>query len=303
MIIQEDFPNSLRTVVQHYFDVGAGMVPSLRSTLFNVQSSETATEEGIGHGGFSADAWDQYQKNRTKGRLENNELYKETYTHVEYPVQLAIEHKLAINGNFNVINKLIQKAGVSAEEKMERDAAGLLNNAFSSSHTHSDAVALCSASHPVGPHTTGTYSNRGTLALTKANLSTARIAMSRFKDDKQNLVGGIPNELWVPEELYDTAVELTGSPQDPESANNAINPDMAARRWTVYPWLRLTDTTNWFIANSTKRRMSANWYIREVTTPMLVHQDTTEYIYEFKLHYSYGVDDWRWIYGNEVAGA
>lgn len=300
MLRQSQFDSLLTPIIYHHFGLGQTRVPSLRSRLFNVQTSTLAEEKGTGMGGISPDAWDEYRTKGTKGRLEMDQLYTQTYTHVEYPVRLEIEKRLILNDQYGQINTQIQRAGLSGAIKQEIDAAGLLNNAFSSSYTWSDAVALCSTAHPKSKHkSAGTQSNKGTSALTKAAVSATRIAMAKFTDDKGNILGVSPNELWVPPELEDTALEIVGSVLDPSSANNAINPQ--AGRFTVIPWARLTDTNNWFMADSVWRQQVVNWYDRETLDVMLVDESTTHLTYEMKMHYSYGVDDWRWIYGHEVA--
>jgi len=300
MLRQSQFDSLLTPVIYHHFGLGQTRVPSLRGRLFNVQTSGLAEEKGTGMGGISPDAWDQYRQNGTKGKLDMDQLYTQTYTHVEYPVQLSIEKRLILNDQYSQINTLIQRAGVSGAIKQEIDAASLLNNAFSASYTWSDAVALCSTAHPKSKHkSAGTQSNKGTSALTKAAVAATRIAMSKFTDDKGNILGVSPNELWVPPELEDTALEIVGSVLDPSSANNAINTQ--AGRFSVIPWARLSDTNNWFMADSVWRQQVVNWYDREQLEVMLVDESTTHITYELKLHYSYGVDDWRWIYGHEVA--
>lgn len=290
---QSQFDSVLTPVIYHHLDVGMGMVPSLRSALFNVQASSTSLEKGTGFGGMAPDAFKQYSMSGTKGRLDMKQLYTQTYTHVEYPVELRIEKRLLTNDQYNQINRMIQRAGMAAENFMEIEAASLLNNAFST--TWSDGVALCSDSHP----NTGTTDNLGTTALSKSAVSAARIAMMKFQDDRGNVLGITPDELWVPPDLEDTAIEIVGSQLDPSSANNAINPQ--AGRYRVIPWHRLSDTNNWFLASSVWRRQAANWYERESMDVMLVHESTTELVYEIKLHFSYGVDDWRWIYGSQVS--
>jgi hypothetical protein len=52
--------------------------------------------------------------------------------------------------------------------------------------------------------------------------------------------------LLVPDNLYDTAMEIVGSDKDPESANNTVN--MMKGRFKVVPYMRLDDydTNNWF---------------------------------------------------------
>lgn len=304
MLTQSQFNTLLIPLIYHHFDVGMNRVPSLRARLFNVQGSTFAEEKGTGLGGMSVEAWDVYKNSGEqgkKGRLDFDQLYTQTYTHEEYPVEVVIQKKLILNDQYGQIRRIIQRVGISAEQKMEIDAAGLLNNAFASGTTWSDGDPLCSASHPTGPHGgSSSYSNRGTAALTANNLKAARVTMMRFKNDKGTEIGLMPNELWVPPELEEEALKITKSRMEPDSANNADNPK-AAQEWTVVPWLRLTNTKNWFIADSMWRQEVVNWYNRETTQIMLTHETTTELVYEFKLHYSRGVDDWRWILGNEVA--
>lgn len=298
MLTQEQFNSLLIPVIYHHFELGMSRVPSLRGRLFNVQGSVLAEEKGTGMGGMSPDAWNVYNTTGKKGRLDFDELYTQSYTHEEYPVEVVIQKKLVLNDQYGKIANIVRRVGISAEQKMEIDAASLLNNGFSTNHNWSDGKPLCSATHPKGPGQSGTYSNRLTTALTKDAVSAARVAMMRFKDDKGNEIGTMPNELWVPPELEDKAIEITQSLLDPSSANNAVNSQ--ASRWTVVPWLRLTDTNNWFVADGMWRQEVVNWYNRESTQIMMTHETTTEVVYEFKLHYSFGVDDWRWILGHEV---
>lgn len=298
MLTQEQFSTLLIPVIYHQFDLGMRTVPAMRDQLFNVQTSKIAAEIGVGMGGMSTDAWNAYKDTGKKGEMDFDQGYSQTYTHVEYPVELIVRKNLAINDQYGVIAKKFSRVGLNAAMKMEEDAASLLNNAFSSSYTFSDGKSLCATDHPRGPNTTGTYSNRNTVALTEQSLSDARVAMMKFKDDRGNLIGLMPNELWVPPELQDTALKITQSLQESGTANNAINPQ--AGRWTVKPWLRLTDTNNWFITDSIWRQQVCNWYEREQYQIMLVRENTTELVYEFKMHYSFGVDDWRFIYGQNV---
>lgn len=298
MLTQEQFSTLLVPVINHYFDMGLQSVPSIREQLFNVQTSKIANEVGVGIGGMSTDVWSMYKDTGKKGELDFDQLYSQNYTHQEYPVELIVRKNLAINDQYGIINKKFSRAGLSAGIKMEEDATSLLNNAFSASFKFSDGVALCSASHPRGPNTTGTYSNLNTVALTEQSLSDARVQLMNVKDDRGNKIGLMPNELWVPPELQDTALKVTQSVQEAASANNAINPQ--AGRWTVKVMMRATDTNNWFITDSMWRQQVCNWYERESFQIMLVRENTTELVYEMKMHYSYGVDDWRFIYGQNV---
>lgn len=296
MLTQAQFDTLLLPVIFHHLEVGGNRVPSLRQRLYNVQGSSLYQERGAGMGGMSPDEWDQYNAAGVKGRLELDQLYTQNYTHVEYPVELVIEKKLVLNDQYGKIRRLITRAGMSAEQKMEIDAASLFNNAFSGT-TWSDGVVLCSTAHPKSPaKSSGTYSNKGTSALTADAVSTTRVNMMRFKDDRGNEIGVMPSVILVPPELEDAAIKATNSALDPDTANNAMNPQ--AGRWQVIPWQRLTDTNAWFMIDDAWRMDAVNWYNREALQVMMTRETTTEVVYELKLHYSFGVDDWRWIYGH-----
>ena len=296
MLRQEQFDSLLTPVIYHHFELGQSRVPSLRGRLFSVRGSTIAEEKGTGMGGMSPDAWNQYKKGGKKGRLDLDQLYTQSYTHVEYPVELVIEKRLLLNDQYGRIGDIVRRAGISAEQKMEIDAAGLFNAAFTGA-TWSDGKVLCATDHPKSPNkSAGTYSNKGTTALSKAAVSATRILMMRFADDKGNEIGLMPNVLLVPPELEDTALEIANSALDPASANNAINPQ--AGRFSVISWQRLSDTNAWFMIDDTWRSEVVNWYNREAVQVMMTHETTTEVVYELKLHYSFGCDDWRWIYGH-----
>lgn len=298
MLRQEQFDSLLLPIIYHHFELGQTRVPSLRTRLFSVRDSQLSEERGTGMGGMSPDSWDVYRtsKGGRKGRLDLDQLYTQTYSHVEYPVELVIEKRLVINDQYGRIQDIVRRAGISAEQKQEIDAASLFNLAFSGA-TWSDGKTLCATDHPKSPNkSAGTYSNKGTTALSKAAVSATRISMMRFADDKGNELGLMPNVLLVPPELEDTALEIANSNLDPASANNAINPQ--AGRFSVISWQRLSDTNAWFMIDDTWRSEVCNWYIREPLQVMMTHETTTEIVYELKLHYSYGVDDWRFIFGH-----
>lgn len=295
MHIQNQFDTLLTPMLYHHFELGMASVPAIRQSLFTVRPSTMATEKGVGIGGMSVDAWDVYKQSGSKGSLEFSQLFTQTYTHVEYPVRFSVKKQLLMNDQYGVIERQLQAIGLSAANKMEVDAATLLNNAFATT-TWSDSQFLCDTDHPVG---STTHSNDGSSALSESAVSATRILMMRFPDDKGNLLGIVGDELIVPPELEDTALKIAKSILNPDTGNNAMNPQMGRFNVIVVP--RLTDTNNWFMSSSAWRKQVVNWYEREPLTIMQVGEDLTDLVYEAKLHYSYGVDDWRWIYGHAVA--
>lgn len=291
----------LLPAIYRFFEVGRNMRQGLRQQLFNVQMSTRSKEESVGHGGVSSDAWDAYKNSGRVGTVDFNQGYKATYTHETYPVRMEIERTLLEDDQYGVISDYARKLGISAETKMERDAASVFNNAFSSSFTGPDAKALCATTHPKNPNKTGSLVNKGTSALTKAAISETRQALMALEDDAGNILGMTPDLLLVPPELEDTALELVNSTLSPDSANNAINPQ--AGRFQVVPWHYLTDSNNWFMIDSVWMRENLRWYNRVELEFMMVHEDSVSIVYEARMRYSYGWDDWRWVYGHEVTGS
>lgn len=288
--------------IYNFFEVGRMLRPSILSRMFRVQTSMKSKEENVGIGGIATDAWDNYKNSGQKSLVAFNQGYLATYTHEEYVVKFQVERKLMDDDQYGVINTRARRLGISATTKMEQDGASVFNNAFSASFLGSDGKALCASDHPNGPYSSGTQSNTGTYALTKANVSIVRQAMMEFKDDAGNLLGITPNRLIVPPELEDTALEIANSLFDPTSGNNAINPQ--AGRYEVQAWHYLTDSNNWFMADSVWEQESLNWYNRVLPNGLpeitLVDESSTEAVYDVYMRYSYGWDDWRWIFGNNV---
>ena len=307
-IRESQWAELLVPAINHFFPVGVNRVAPMREKLYTITSTTLSEQYGVGVGGMSSDVWNTYSQSgkAVKGELKNDQLYKSTYTQVEYPATLTIEKALLRGDQYGLINRSIERAGRSAAQQMEEKAASLLNNAFSNSFLKADGVELCATNHPKSPNdtSTGDLSNKSVLALSKDSLSAARIDMRAFTDDVGNLIGVMPNEIWYPDALGDIVDEIVLSPLDPDSGNNAIN-SQDAGRWSKMPWLRLSSDTAWFIVDSVMRADLVNWYNRVLVTDdiFITSESSTHITYEFLMEYAFGCDDWRWIYGSTGAGA
>lgn len=293
--------DALDPIVRFNTDVGYGRRANtlLMSQLFAVKNSVRAYEAVSGVGVIGPDAWANYEESGAVSEADFDQGYKKTYTHREYPLDLSIKRKLIDDGNFAEVMRVAQRMGDSAAVKRETDAASVFNNAFSSSFTGGDAVALCSASHPLSPQNPGTQSNTFTYSLTKDNVSTMRIAMMKFTDDKGTIAGVVPNLLLVPIDLEDQAKIICNSPLDPTSANNAVNPQ-GTGRWTYKVWPYLTDTNAWFMIDSVLMGMFLEWWDR---VPLSVNRragddETLEAYWRAYMRYSFGFSDWVWVAGS-----
>lgn len=269
--------------------------------LFNVTGSSKAQEHDLGMGGFGD--WEEY-----KGAIEYDDpeqLWKVTYTHVEYARGFKVERKLVDDDQYNVINRRPRGLALSAMRTREKAAASVFNNAFDSSYAGGDSVELCGA-HPYSPSNATTQANNGTSALTYDNVVSTRQLMRAFYDDRGELVPINPDLILVPPELEDTANGIVntmrgGNPQQPDTANYTDN--LIQRHSIDYlVWDYLTDANNWFLIDTQLAKLYLNWFDR---VALEFEMDPTS---DFRLEarfrgyqrYSYGFSDWRWVFGQAV---
>ncbi len=292
------------------FYIGFGQEDRRQSVipeLFNVQSSSLVDEKLFPIGGLASSGWNF----EDIGRVPYDEIvkgYEETLTHHEFAKGVVIERKLIDDNRIARAIAMVEALGDSAFRMREKAGANVFINAFSAATsetlddygtdaTGADLVALCSTAHPRNPLDSTTDSNEGTTALSAAGLSTTRQLMMDFVDMRGDLINAMPDLLLVPNELEDTARIAAGSALDPNSANNAINPQNG--RYRVVVWNYLTDANSWFLIDSGKMRQSLLWFDR-IPLEFAREQDFDTLQAKFRAYarFSLGWSDWRFVYGN-----
>lgn len=298
VMISDNWADMLDPIVRWRFQQGYARRVPLVPMLFNVQGSDRAYEQVSAPGAMGIDAWEQYDLTGTPGEADFDQGYKQTYTHRTYTLEYAVKRELLEDSNMQEIIRGSTNLGDSASLKREVDGASVFNNAFSDTFAGADSVGLCSTAHPFSPQKVGTtQSNEFTLPLTKDNVRTLREAMMAFTDDNGNKLAVTPNLILVPPALEDDAIPIAGSPLDPNSANNAVNPQ--AGRWMVQPWHYLTDSNAWFMIDTNLMKQSLDWFNR-VPLSILPKEGDKTYVARWvaRMRYSYGWSDWRWIAGS-----
>jgi hypothetical protein len=195
-----------------------------------------------------------------------------------------------------------QQIVVVAGLTMERHAATVFVNAFTGAGglVAEDGLSLCNSAH-LNSDGGNSQGNSGTSSLTFANAKTTRTAMRKFKGyrDSSTTLYVNPDELMVPVDLEEDAFALIESTLKPGSLNNDLN--LFAGRYTVYVWPFLSDTNDWFMMDSARRKLALRWYMRR---PLTILSDAS-FIQGVRkigasMRYSFGSTDWRWIYGHSV---
>jgi hypothetical protein len=289
----------LREVSENRFNE----LPSMLGDVYSIMSSDGAWEEFFEIGSLP----DIPEFNGQLTYLSIAPGYHKKIEPKEYAAGLMFERKLLDDKKYAVLDGRASALSASFQRTREKFGAKLFTNAFTGSFdfmTSEEGVALCSNSHTTksGTSTSTGFDNLFTSALSKTSVAAARIAMRGFRNDISERIDINPDELWVPDNLADTAMEIVGSQKDPDSANNTINPQY--KRFTVKVWPRLDDddTNNWFMCDSGLRKQSAVWIDRvkaevenmpDFETKMLKHS-----VYG---RFAYGWLFWQFMLGSQVS--
>lgn len=309
MAVSSHWSDLLSPALSDAFYIGFADRPaSVIPALFGMRTSSRADEQTLGVGVLGSTNW-QFDGANGSGRVNYddwNSGYKTTFTHTQFAKGFYVERKLVEDNQTELAFDNARALGDSAFRKREKSGASVFNNAFTSttnadgySTLGADGVVLCSASHPYSADDATTQSNAGTAALTKANVSATRVSMIKFTDDRGDIMDVMPDTLLVPPDLEDTALEITKSLLDPTSANNAVNPQ--AGRFRTVVWHYLTDTNNWFLIDSARMKQALRWYDR-VPLEFGREEDFDTFTAKFRayMRYSYGWNDYSWVYGQNV---
>jgi phage major head subunit gpT-like protein len=294
------FDKRLRKVGEDQFKEISPMIDS----LYNRMPSDSAWEEFFEIGALG----DIPEFNGKITSLSISPGYYNRIEPKEYAGQIEFERKLLEDKKFAVLDGRASQLASSAKRTMDKIAVRDFAYAFSASFDFlysEEGKPLCSTTHLTkGGYTTtnGGFSNSGTSALSKTSVAATRLAMRRFRNDIGDRIQIEPDTLLVPDNLYDTAMEIVGSEYDPLSANNTIN--MQYKRFKVVPYLRLDDysTANWFMIDSSLMKLFHVWIERVAPqTNNTIDFDTFIWKYSVYFRIAYGFLNWRWIYGMNLS--
>jgi hypothetical protein len=166
-----------------------------------------------------------------------------------------------------------------------------------------DGICLCSASHPTSPSDATVLGNLGTTALSYAAIvATQLLGMQMTADD------GTPMPVYydtivVPTALRSTVLEVTKGAFVPGGADltaSAIYFSDTPLKVIVDPYL--SNAADWWMVDSKQAAMHLLWFWR--VRPEITLDPASDFNlvakYRAYMRYSFGWDDWRWIYGQDV---
>ena len=270
------------------------------SEIFDEESSDRAFEEEVMLSGFGTAP--------TKGEGaaisfdDAQETYTARYTHETIALAFSITEE-AIEDNLydRLAARYTRALARSMSQTKQIKAASILNNAFSTASPVGDGAALCSTAHP---SLTGNQRNKLSVAadLNETSLEQMLIDISSMTDERGLKIAVRGMKLIIPKELQFIAERVLNSNLRPGTADNDIN---AMRSMGMLPDGAvvnhfLTDTDAFFIKTDAPNGFK-HFQRTPIKTAMEGDFDTGNMRFKARERYSFGVSDWRSVFGTEGA--
>ena len=270
------------------------------SEIFAEESSDRAFEEEVMLAGFST------APVKAEGAAitfdDAQETYTARYTHETIALAFSITEEAVEDNLYDRLAARYTRAlARSMSQTKQVKAASILNNAFSTSYPVGDGAALCSSAHPA---ISGNQRNQLSTAadLNETSLEQMLIDIAGLTDERGLKIAVRGMKLMIPKELQFTAERVLNSNLRPGTADNDVNamksmgmlPDGAVVNHF------LTDTDAYFIKTDAPNGFKL-FQRTPLRTAMEGDFDTGNMRYKARERYSFGVSDWRCVFG--TAGA
>lgn len=195
-------------------------VPLALAKYFDVRTKENGLTDVIGDVGSTLGLPRENEDLEDIPQLVPAPGYTKTIVLQGYRSGIRVTDTQMQADRFGVITTMISGQMKSAMRKDEYQRSGIFDDGFSGT-SGSDSLSLYNDSHPHENPEKGTWDNRGTGALTGANLQSLRLIMRQLTDDQGDPMDVFAQDLIIPEDLEQKALELTGSFKRAEDALNA----------------------------------------------------------------------------------
>ena len=270
------------------------------SEIFAEESSDRAFEEEVMLAGFST------APVKAEGAAitfdDAQEAYTARYTHETIALAFSITEEAVEDNLYDRLAARYTRAlARSMSQTKQVKAASILNNAFSTSFPVGDGAALCSSAHPA---ISGNQRNQLSTAadLNETSLEQVLIDIAGLTDERGLKIAIRGMKLMIPKELQFVAERVLNSNLRPGTADNDVNamksmgmlPDGAVVNHF------LTDTDAYFVKTDAPNGFKL-FQRTPLRTAMEGDFDTGNMRYKARERYSFGVSDWRCVFG--TAGA
>ncbi|NQZ74760.1 MAG: hypothetical protein HRT61_01405 [Ekhidna sp.] len=309
VLSRETFKNQLVPGLDAVLNQNYAAIPEDHSKMFELRTSTKRDEEILMTGGFGeAFTKEEGQAIRMDGHIE---LYKARFSFPTVALGFAVTEE-AMEDDLYENNSQIRAQGLGramAQTKQTR-AANVYNLAFSTDQTGPQGKPMIASDHPTMAGAGTPFSNLLTGELSETALQSARIRITRQKDDRGNFTGARPTQLIIPTGLYYKTHEILKSDLSTTPIQNVAGTENVSNSNVtnvlgqeglfnnVTECNRLLDDSAWFI-----RTDIPNGPIMYTRTALQTRDDFDPsrgtFAYFARERYGFGWVDPRAIYGSQ----
>ena len=301
--VSENFGKLLYPGLRKIFFETYDEIPEQFPKIFNVETSNSATETDHGMGAFGdwTERTDElspvaYAKIKDGGEV--------TYKHKAFTKGFMISRELNDDEKYGQMKKMAKALARAGRAKVEKDAITVLTKGFAGdagAFKGRDGKELFHEAHTL-VDSSKTCSNLLEGPLNEVNLKKGIQMMASQLDEAGNLIQMKATKLIVPPALEDTALRLLHSSQLPGTELNDTNEYLKNRlQVVVMDYLGATaggSDTAWFLQDGTRHELNFFWRVK----PEFKNEedfDTFVAKYRGYMRYSYGFSDWRGMVGSK----
>ena len=268
--------------------------------IFETESSDRAFEEEVMLSGFGT------APVKSEGTAisfdDAQETFTARYTHETVALAFSITEE-AIEDNLydRLASRYTRALARSMSQTKQIKAASILNNSFSTSFPVGDGAALCSSAHP---SLSGNQRNLLSTAadLNETSLEQMLIDIAGLTDERGLKIAVRGMKLMIPKELQFIAERVLNSNLRPGTSDNDVN---ATKSMGMIPDGAvvnhfLTDTDAFFIKTDAPNGFKM-FERSAIKTAMEGDFDTGNMRFKARERYSFGVSDWRCVFGTPGA--
>jgi phage major head subunit gpT-like protein len=296
MALKSNFGDLLEPGLREIYDTRYNEIPQIFPQLLTVNTSTHQSEKDSAISGFGY--FDETTEGGSVTYEDPVQMFDVTYTHKKYTKGFKVSEEMYDDDMYRIINRKPGQLAIAAKRTAEYHAAGLFNNAFSTTQLGGDGKPLCSIYHTRSDGGSDQMNKAAQdLALSDANLNTAILAFEGQLDDKGMKIATEANILLVPRALKKTATVITQSSGLVQSDYNDMNYSKTLGL-KVVAWHYLTSTTAWFLIDSSVALL--NWFWRKQPEFKQDNSfDTGMALFKTSMRFSKGFSDWRGVWGSK----
>ena len=300
-ISRAQLANELEPGLNALFGLEYDRYDNEHAEIFDEETSDRAFEEEVMLGGFGTAP--VKSEGGTISFDDAQETFTARYTHETIALAFSISEE-AIEDNLydRLASRYTKALARSMSQTKQIKAAAILNNAFSTgANAIGDGAALCSSSHP---SLSGNQRNLLSVAadLNETSLEQMLIDIAGLTDERGLKIAIRGMKLIIPKELQFIAERVMNSNLRVGTADNDAN---AIRNMGMLPEGAvvnhfLTDTDAFFIKTDAPNGFKM-FNRSPIKTAMEGDFDTGNMRFKARERYSFGVSDWRCVFGTPGA--